>query len=178
MISWSSAIARGLSYTSRERSHTQHAMARLAEQRRGHRAARAEADDGDVEARAAITSGGLVATIGLRSVPMRSISISIASPAFIHTGGVRAWPTPAGVPITITSPGSSVMHSASSAIVSATPKIMSVVFASCITWPFRRLSMCSPIAPGGSSSAVTSTGPKPPVASKFLPMVHCGVRFW
>ena len=33
-------------------------------------------------------------------------------------------------------------------------------------------------APGGSSSALTNTGPKPPVASKFLPMVHWPVRFW
>ena len=55
---------------------------------------------------------------------------------------------------------------------------MSLVFASCITWPFRRLWMRRPVAPGDSSSAVTSTGPKPPVASKFLPMVHWPVRFW
>ena len=91
---------------------------------------------------------GLVRRSGWRSMPMRSISISIASPAFIHTGGVRAWPTPAGVPITITSPGSSVMHSASSAMVSATLKIMSLVFASCITWPFRRLWMRRPVGAG------------------------------
>ena len=102
----------------------------------------------------------------------------MVSPAFIHTGGLRAWPTPAGVPITRTSPGSSVSTSASSAIVSATLKIMSLVFASCITCPFRRAWMRRPAAPGGSSSAVTSTGPKPPVPSKFLPIVHCGVRFW
>ena len=33
-----------------------------------------------------------------------------------------------------------------------------------------------PLAPDGSSSAVTSAGPNAPVPSKFLPMVHCGVR--
>ena len=64
------------------------------------------------------------------------------------------------------------MHSASSTIVSSTGKIMSAVFALCITVPLSRLSMCSPTAPGGNSSALTSTGPKPPLASKFLPMVH------
>ena len=76
------------------------------------------------------------------------------------------------------SPGSSVMHSESSAIVSATLKIMSSVLASCMTWPLRRLWIRRPVAPGASSSTVTKVGPKPPVASKFLPMVHCGVRFW
>ncbi len=80
--------------------------------------------------------------------------------------------------MTTTSPGSSVMHSVSSVSVSATSQIMSVVVASCITVPFRRLWMRRPAAPAGSASAVTSTGPKPPVPSKFLPMVHCGVFFW
>ena len=70
------------------------------------------------------------------------------------------------------------MHWLSRAIVRATPKTMSVVFASCMTWPFRRDWMRKPVQPGGSSSAVTSSGPKPPVASKFLPMVHCVVLRW
>ena len=47
--------------------------------------------------------------IGLTSTPIFSISISQVSPFFIHTGGLRAKPTPDGVPVTITSPGSSVM---------------------------------------------------------------------
>jgi hypothetical protein len=39
-----------------------------------------------------------------------SISISQTSPCFIHTGfGLRAWPTPDGVPVKMMSPGSSVM---------------------------------------------------------------------
>ena len=42
---------------------------------------------------------------------MLSISTSIVSPCFIQTGGARAAPTPAGVPMMITSPVSSVMHS-------------------------------------------------------------------
>jgi transcriptional regulator GlxA family with amidase domain len=47
------------------------------------------------------------AAMALRSTPTRSISISTTSPAFIHSGGVRLAPTPPGVPVTITSPGSS-----------------------------------------------------------------------
>src|SRR5262245_35941957 len=47
--------------------------------------------------------------IGLRRIPMPSISTSQLSPSCIHTGGLRAPPTPDGVPVTITSPGSSVM---------------------------------------------------------------------
>ena len=51
-------------------------------------------------------------SIGLRSMPTPSISTSTVSPAFIHTGsGLRAWPTPDGVPVNRMSPGSSVMPS-------------------------------------------------------------------
>ena len=31
---------------------------------------------------------------------------------------------------------------------------------------------------GGTASGVTSQGPNAPVPSKFLPIVHCGVRSW
>ena len=48
-------------------------------------------------------------TIGLRRMPMPSISISQTSPSFIQTGGLRACPTPDGVPVTTRSPGSSVI---------------------------------------------------------------------
>jgi len=40
---------------------------------------------------------------------MCSTSTSIRSPGLRNTGGLRANPTPAGVPVAITSPGSSVM---------------------------------------------------------------------
>ncbi|MEY4681922.1 MAG: hypothetical protein RLZZ276_3571, partial [Pseudomonadota bacterium] len=43
----------------------------------------------------------------LRSVPTPVISISATSPGFMNSGGVRAAPTPPGVPVTITSPPSS-----------------------------------------------------------------------
>ena len=49
-------------------------------------------------------------SIGLKSTPTPSMSISQVSPCFIHTGfGLRAWPTPDGVPVKTMSPGSSVM---------------------------------------------------------------------
>src|SRR6266508_2029780 len=51
--------------------------------------------------------------------------------------------------------------------------IMLLVLSDCMTWPLRRVWIFRPLPPGGSSSAVTSHGPKPPVRSKFLPMSHC-----
>jgi hypothetical protein len=46
----------------------------------------------------------LSAMIGLRKTPMPpSISTSTTSPGFIHKGGLRAKPTPSGVPVDITS---------------------------------------------------------------------------
>lgn len=50
----------------------------------------------------------VAAATRLRSTPSRSISTSTTSPGLRNTGGVRAMPTPGGVPVKITSPGSSV----------------------------------------------------------------------
>ena len=50
----------------------------------------------------------LITWMRLRSVPITSASISTTSPCFINTGGLRANPTPCGVPVETTSPGSSV----------------------------------------------------------------------
>ena len=49
------------------------------------------------------------AITGLRRVPRQSISTSTTSPGLSQTGGLRAMPTPGGVPVKIRSPGSSVM---------------------------------------------------------------------
>ena len=49
------------------------------------------------------------------------------------------------------------------------------VLSDCITRPFDQLLIFNPLPPGGSSSALTNQGPKPPVRSKFLPMSHCVV---
>ena len=52
------------------------------------------------------------ATIGLRRTPRPpSISTSTTSPGFIHKGGLRAKPTPSGVPVEITSPAASGVQS-------------------------------------------------------------------
>src|SRR5690606_28358434 len=45
----------------------------------------------------------------LRNVPMPSIVMLTMSPCARYSRGVRAWPTPPGVPVTITSPGRSVV---------------------------------------------------------------------
>src|SRR5690348_17433857 len=45
----------------------------------------------------------------LRICPMPSISVSTISPALRYSGGLRAKPTPLGVPVAMISPGSSVM---------------------------------------------------------------------
>jgi hypothetical protein len=47
--------------------------------------------------------------IGFDNTPIRSISTSQVSPCFIQIGGLRQQPTPEGVPVTMMSPGSSVM---------------------------------------------------------------------
>ena len=86
--------------------------------------------------------------------------------------GLRAAPTPPGVPVMITSPGSSVIATLISSIKVATLKISWSVRASCITLPLRRPWMRNPPAPDGTASGVTSQGPNAPVASKFLPIVH------
>jgi len=50
---------------------------------------------------------GQPALMVFTSTPTLLISTSTVSPGFIHTGGLRRAPTPPGVPVTITSPGSS-----------------------------------------------------------------------
>ena len=68
---------------------------------------------------------------GFRSVPMPSISTSTTSP------GSTA-PTPAGVPVQITSPGSNVITRDTNDTSCTGPKIISLVFASWVTSPLTR----------------------------------------
>jgi hypothetical protein len=56
-------------------------------------------------------------TICARKTPMLVISTSSVSPAFIHSGGLRPWPTPSGVPVEMTSPGTSAVKSEQNAII-------------------------------------------------------------
>ena len=54
----------------------------------------------------------LSAMIALRKTPMPpSISTSTTSPGFSHKGGLRAKPTPSGVPVEITSPAANGVQS-------------------------------------------------------------------
>ena len=46
-----------------------------------------------------------LASMGVTSLPIPSISISTTSPGMRYSGGLRARPTPSGVPVAITSPG-------------------------------------------------------------------------
>ena len=39
------------------------------------------------------------------------------SPAFIHNGGLRLWPTPSGVPVEMRSPGESAVKSEQNAMI-------------------------------------------------------------
>lgn len=56
-----------------------------------------------------ITKSNVGQAIRLSSTPIFSISTSTTSPDLRKTGGVRLKPTPGGVPVRITSPGSRVM---------------------------------------------------------------------
>src|SRR5262249_39785336 len=75
---------------------------------------------------------------GLRSRPMPSISASTTSPFLRKIGGSRPAPTPAGVPVEMTSPGSSVVNVEIIATIAATGKIICPVLASCIVLPLTR----------------------------------------
>ena len=68
---------------------------------------------------------------GFESRPMPSISTTTSSPAFRKMGGLRAKPTPCGVPVLITSPGSSVIPREMKAMSSRTLKIILSVLESC-----------------------------------------------
>src|SRR6267378_1408141 len=72
-------------------------------------------------------------TTGLVSRPKSAISISTTSPGLRNSP--RGKPTPSGVPVAMTSPGSSVTRSLAAAISAATPTTMSDVFASCLRRP-------------------------------------------
>jgi hypothetical protein len=113
----------------------------------------------------------------LRNTPTPEMSTSTTSPAFIHSGGVRPAPTPPGVPVTITSPGSSRAHVEQYSMSCGTSKQSSPTLSSCTTSPFKRVVSRS-FFTSGSSSAVTSHGPKEPLAWKFFPGVNCCEWRW
>ena len=86
-------------------------------------------------------------------------------------------PTPGGVPVVMTSPGTSVMYFDRSATRSATPKIMVRVLPVCLRTPLTSSHM-SRFCGSLSSSVVTSHGPIGPKVSQPLPLLHCvALRF-
>ena len=108
---------------------------------------------------------------------MRSISTSTTSPSRSQRGGRAAAPTPAGVPVRITSPGSSVMRREAKAITSATGKIISLVRADCTVRPETRVRR--PRSWGsGTASAVRSAGPRGQKVSQDFPMKCWPRTFW
>src|SRR4051794_12880671 len=78
-------------------------------------------------------------TTGLESTPRPSISHSTTSPSWSERLGSMNSPQPHGVPVRITSPGSSVKLWLQKLISSATPKIISLVLESCMTSPLTRV---------------------------------------
>src|ERR1039458_5112845 len=111
------------------------------------------------------------ATTGLTSRPMPSTCTAASSPGSSHRGGLRAKPTPAGVPVEIRSPGSRVITLERNAISWGTPKIRLLVLELCISSPLRVSEMAS-LCGSSISSAVTMTGPMGANVSNVFPMVH------
>ena len=100
-------------------------------------------------------------TQALRIVPIPSIQLSSTWPGCSARGGLRAMPTPAGVPVKMMSPASSGSTADSSATSRPTPKMRSLVRASCTVSPSTR--QPRPRSSGsGTSSMVTIHGPRGP----------------
>src|SRR5690606_10707102 len=109
---------------------------------------------------------------GLLSSPSPSIETVTTSPSFRKRGGFMPIPTPGGVPVRMTSPGSSVKCCDRYEIRVGILKIRLLVLLSCMISPLmddviRRL--CG----SGISSRVTSHGPSGQNVSRLLPRVHC-----
>jgi hypothetical protein len=105
---------------------------------------------------------------------MRSTSASILSPFLRNLPS--AAPTPSGVPVAMTSPGSRVKPCESTAIHSSTAKIIFEVWLDWRVSPFTRSVMLR-VCGSGISSAVTSTGPIGQNVSSDLPLNHWPWRF-
>src|SRR5689334_25079529 len=81
-------------------------------------------------------------------------------------------PTPCGVPVKITVPGSNVVLPLKNSINVGTSKIMSFVFQSCSTSPLTTVRIFNVLG-SGSSSAVTKHGPNGQKVSNDFPRHHC-----
>src|SRR5581483_4954623 len=120
---------------------------------------------------------GHPATTGFDSTPIPSISTSTVSPGFIVSFGSRAYPTPAGVPVRIRSPGSSVNTFETNDTRWGTLKMRSRVFPSWITSPFSRCTTRRP-PPSPSSATGTHVSPSGQNVSKPFARVHWLSECW
>jgi hypothetical protein len=94
----------------------------------------------------------------------------MTSPGCIQTGGVRAKPTPPGVPVAMTSPGTSRVNDEKNSTALGTSTSICEVRAACMTCPLSLELMARSVT--SSSSGVTTSGPMGMLPSKFLPAVH------
>src|ERR1700758_591844 len=97
------------------------------------------------------------------------------SPALRNCGGFMPSPTPGGVPVMITSPGSMTKNCEQYQTRCSTPKIMVRVEPFCRLSPLT-VSHMSSFCGSLISSLVTSHGPSGPKVSEPLPLVHCPAR--
>ena len=106
---------------------------------------------------------------------MPEISTSSTSPGFIHSGGLRRWPTPSGVPVAMTSPGCSVVKSEQKPTIcwhGIDQHVGAGVLHLLAVEPRGQRERVG----SGISSVVTIQGPSGPVPGKFLPEVT--ENFW
>ena len=103
-------------------------------------------------------------------VPTPSMVISMTSPGWSQTGGVRAKPTPPGVPVAMTSPGRRVVNEEKNSTALGTSTSIWLVRACCMTWPLSVVVRATSAT--SASSGVTTSGPMGMLPSKFFPGVH------
>src|SRR3984957_821689 len=121
---------------------------------------------------AAQPNGGHVerSTISFSSTPMPPISMRTTSPPLRYFGGSKPTPTPAGVPVAITSPGCSVIPADNVSMILGMSKINKRVFELCRSSPLTEQLMG--VSPMSMSSRVTAKGPMGQKVSCDLPMSH------
>src|SRR5882757_2146760 len=83
--------------------------------------------------------------------PSRLLPISTTSPAWRYFGGLPAWPTPAGVPVLMMSPGSRAMNWLMYRTRVAGEKIISAVLESCVAVPLTQVHSVTARGSGSSS---------------------------
>src|SRR6202030_3036964 len=107
--------------------------------------------------------------------PSPSMPSVTTSPAFRNVGGFMPRPTPGGVPVMMTSPGSRMKYCEQHHTMWRQSKIMVEVLP---RWRFSPLTLSHMASFCGSliSSLVTSHGPSGPNVSQPLPLVHCPAR--